>query len=780
MKRVGTLASVLLVFGSVLTACTNEPGATTTRPVVTITSPSSGSAIDALETFTASGTATASLPLAEVQVGFAGAESVEATLEGNVWTATLTAPTEGDHTIVATATDSSGNSGEDEVGVSVGPVIGSATGALERVPALGSGRPSAPSTDAEVGGFAAELMASGSTRESPVAFDHPALPAPNRIIVTFRDIGMVAMDVSSGRQLTGWRTAVDELATDYGALGLLSGHGALPTSGIAVYDVAQDADVGALIASLSRDPRVRSVERDSWVFSTALPGAPLFPLQWAHDLTDAQVAWEVSTDAPAVRVAVVDTGSAGPIGLESGVGAHPDLLPNLIAGFDFVSHIDLADGVVAPSAAFDAIKSRFPQAQYLDGDLHEGYDPYPVDELNTIMNPATGEIEGLDDFGSHGTHVAGIIGAAAAEGAAVAGVAWNVEIQPIRVLGHAGFGTNVDVLNGVAYAAGLPVVDPVTEEVYENPTPAHIINMSLGGGAFSEAAAALYSQVRDMGVLVVASAGNASSSLEHYPSSYDGVLSVSSVDYIHWVEERGGPAIAFTDFFSNSGRTVDIAAPGGISWLDVEAYESWDLSRLTSGMFILSTGWEWFDSTSPDAEETNQPGYFFAAGTSMSAPYVAGAAALLLGLDPELTADDLEAILTGTATRVDDSFLTYAYGRPDAEWDPHYGHGALNLPAAVAAVQSGEIRRLPATTYVEAVSTSDPARVVRVEANPDYSFEIPRLPAGEWQLRAGVDVNGNGQIGDGGEYFGVFDTPVVVDSTRTVTGDVSFILERSE
>ncbi len=768
MRRL-TLPALLVSLLFLLAAC--GPRADVTDPSISLDTPAAGSEFIAGETIEVTGTASDAVGITAVTIQLNDGAAEAATYSGGEFTYSLTAPAEGTHTLTATARDAAGNTATDTVTFSTIEPDGAVTGQLEIVPPMGSARPDPAPADAS------RLGDLDRPRGQALQTQPLNLPQLNRVIVTMTSslAPIRATGVDEGA-LQAWTNEVGSLAADFAAEGVTSAHGLIPELGIAVLEIAPGRDVAAAVSALSADRRVLTAEPDSWVFSHAQPDAEvvdLFDLQWAHEIANAQVGWEVTTDAPEVIVAVIDTGLGSPIGNESLAETHPGLVPNLIGGFDFVSSFDLTPLPEDPAdPVFEELVALYPQLRYLDGDLHDGWDPHPYDEINTVLDD--GLFVGLDTFGSHGTHVAGIVGAST-ETARSAGVAWNVKIQPIRVLGHFGGGATSDVLAGVAYAAGITVVDPIMPRViYTNPTPAHVINMSLGGGAWSDAGAALYSRVSDRGVLVVASAGNSATDIVNYPAGYDGVLSVSSLDYIQWAEEAGGPAAVFTDNFSNFGSTVDISAPGGIAWTTAEDYESWNGAGFADAPFILSTGWEWYGAS---GERSDTPIYYFSAGTSMAAPYVAGAAALLLGLDASLDAAALTDILTGTARRVDDSFLEYSYGDPEADWDPFYGYGAIDLPAAIAAVQSGDIQRFTPTTYVEAEHT-DSGQVIRVEANADLSFEIDDMRAGEWHIRAGVATDTGGDIGEGGQYYGELDSPVTVEEDGTISGDVSFILQR--
>lgn len=192
-------------------------------------------------------------------------------------------------------------------------------------------------------------------------------------------------------------------------------------------------------------------------------------------------AWSLTTGDSSVVVAVVDTGVQP---------NHPDL-GTLISGYDFVNN---------------------------DGD--------PSDDN---LNASTGEY-------GHGTAVAGIIAAQANNGIGIAGVCWECEIMPVKVLGSDGFGTDSDVANGIIWAAN---------------NGADVINLSLGGTSDSTTLAAAVKYAQDKGVVVVAAAGNDGGDTPNYPAAYSGVISVGAVD-------RSDNRYAW----SSHGSWVQVDAPG--------------------------------------------------------------------------------------------------------------------------------------------------------------------------------------------------------------------------
>jgi subtilisin family serine protease len=208
----------------------------------------------------------------------------------------------------------------------------------------------------------------------------------------------------------------------------------------------------------------------------------------------------------------------------------------------------------------------------------------------------------MDDNG-HGSHVAGTIGAAGNNNIGVVGVSPNVSIMPLKFLGFNGGGSTSDAVRAVDYAAN---------------NGAKVINASFGGGGYSQAMFNAIGDANNNGVLFIAAAGNASSnndSTPSYPANYDlpNVISVAATNYVDQLS-----------WFSNYGNnTVDLGAPGGTA--AVFPYDQRD---------ILST------------LPNNQYGWL--PGTSMAAPHVAGAAALLLAQDPSRTPAQLKDILMNT------------------------------------------------------------------------------------------------------------------------------------
>lgn len=198
-----------------------------------------------------------------------------------------------------------------------------------------------------------------------------------------------------------------------------------------------------------------------------------------------------------------------------------------------------------------------------------------------------------DDYG-HGTHVAGIA-AAGSDGSGMSGVAPGVSIMPVKILDEHGLGDTATEINGIIYAVNKG---------------ADVINLSIGGSSRSYGEQLAIEYALDHGVVVVAAAGNDGYDYADYPASYDGVISVGAADW-------NGSKIELASF-SNYGSDIDIVAPG---------------------VDILSAIPEELDNMSSGVGDFREDGYALMSGTSMSTPFVAGMAAMILakgeGLDED-------------------------------------------------------------------------------------------------------------------------------------------------
>jgi len=252
-----------------------------------------------------------------------------------------------------------------------------------------------------------------------------------------------------------------------------------------------------------------------------------------------------------------------------------------------------------------------------------------------VVSPydAIAQTQGLADLNTtaefgHGTHVAGTITQCTNNGIGVAGIAPTVTLMPVRVLSDEGLGTSSELARGIDWAVDHG---------------ADIINLSLGAGCASTwptcndlVVDTAIARASALGVLLVASSGNDAGTFVAYPSAHPDVVSVgatTSGDAVWYIQPGEG---------SNQGTFLDLVAPG-------------------VGIIQETTRFGGY-------------GYYAGTGTSMAAPHVSGAAALVLSVDPTLAPDAVLSILTGTAVDL---------GAPG--FDVATGWGRIDVDTAVAA-----------------------------------------------------------------------------------------------
>jgi serine protease len=295
-----------------------------------------------------------------------------------------------------------------------------------------------------------------------------------------------------------------------------------------------------------------------------------------------------------VVVAVLDTGIRSD---------HPDLFAKLLPGYDFISYVAIAgDG---------------------DGRDVDASDPgdfiSDADTENPDLQAVCGSSLVQHNSSWHGTRVAGIVGAAGNNSVGIAGTSWDAKILPVRVLGKCG-GFDSDILAGMRWAAGLSVPG-----VPDNPNPARIINLSLGGdGSCTAAYADIIAELAGRGALVVAVAGNETGPVDT-PGNCAGVLTVAGLRHV-------GTKVGYSSF----GPEVSVSAPAG-NCVIVPGPCLYSIDTTTN-----------LGATHP-TENGYTDEYNFNVGTSFTAPQAAGVAALMLSLNPALAPADIIARIKQSA-----------------------------------------------------------------------------------------------------------------------------------
>lgn len=248
--------------------------------------------------------------------------------------------------------------------------------------------------------------------------------------------------------------------------------------------------------------------------------------------------------------------------------------------------------------------------------LDTGVDAKHLDLKGKLLKGynAFDDSDDYSDSHGHGTHVAGIAAALTNNVTGIAGVSWKSNILPVKVLNEAGEGSSFEVAKGIYWAVDHG---------------ADVINMSLGDYNDSDALHDAIKYAYNKDVVIVTASGNDNVQDPMYPALYEETFTVAAVD-----DARNRA------FFSNYGKHVDIAAPG-----------------------------ENIPSLFPDNN------YVVMSGTSMASPHVAGVAALIRSLRPDLSNKQVYDVMTSTAKDLG----TKGH-------DSYYGHGEINVAAALKSI----------------------------------------------------------------------------------------------
>jgi hypothetical protein len=303
------------------------------------------------------------------------------------------------------------------------------------------------------------------------------------------------------------------------------------------------------------------------------------PQAWAEAYTGPDVTgkYPLRADGAAKKVVVLDSGL---------YMSHEDAQANLIGGYDFADHQD----------------SNYPYDWVQDNDVTP-FDPYQAPSSVPLADWI------LDS--SHGTCVAGEIGATANNGVGSVGVGYDTHVIVDKIMGFD--------ISGVPRIDDAIAADALWYAV--DVQHANVISMSWGGFPDSPDISAALQHARQNGVVLVAAKGNEGSAQAYYPASYSGVVAVGAVD-----KDLKGNSIpaSFSNYYHTSR---DIMAPGSYVWGLSEP------GTQVSAYLGVPTGYAAWD------------------GTSMSTPIVAGAIAWLWRAAPSLSGDEITNIVLNSATK---------------------------------------------------------------------------------------------------------------------------------
>jgi serine protease len=467
---------------------------------------------------------------------------------------------------------------------------------------------------------------------------------------------------------------------------------------VATHIELADRDADQALAALRADPQVEYAVLDQRRYPHATPNDSLFGGQWY--LQAAQVSsvnavggWDRELGSAGVVVAVLDTGV---------LYDHPDLGRadrggKLLPGFDFVTGT----------------------AQTNDGDGRDA-DPSDPGDWITDSDRANSAFAGCEIANSswHGTRVAGMVGALTNNTTGVAGLDWNSFILPVRVLGKCG-GIDSDILAGMRWAAGLHV-----NGVADNPTPARVLNMSLGSeGVCEPSYRDVIDELTGRKVLVVISAGNEGTTVSS-PANCPGVAAVAAI-------RHAGSKVGF----SSLGPEVTIAAPGG-NCVNVNGGPCLFSLDTTSNTGTTSPG------THSYTDQLNNN-----LGTSFSAPIVSGIAALMLSRNNNLSTAQVLARLREGAR----PFPTTVSDAPDIV--------ACHVPVDD---QDFQLEQCLCTTATCGAGMADAANSVAAADRPIAAVFLPAaVAAGQ-----NVSLNASGSAAASGRTLSSYAWTVVSPTTN--------------
>ncbi|MDB5800258.1 MAG: hypothetical protein JWL63_1197 [Rhodocyclales bacterium] len=347
------------------------------------------------------------------------------------------------------------------------------------------------------------------------------------------------------------------------------------------------------------------------MLATYAPTEPLYVAQrWSYQQINQPSAMDrilglalpPSTQRPIV--AVIDSGI---------VNDHPDLQAQISGGYTFVSSSS--------------------------GALGDGDTPDPND-------PSTG----ADAPNWHGTHVAGTVAAIDNNGKFGAGVAPQALLMPLRVFAPGKSASSFDIVQAIRYAARLSNRSGTLPA-----RAADVINMSIGSsGACPAQFSTEIANARAQNVVVVAAAGNGAhndlgtAAAVSSPANCPGVIAVGALD-----------ARQQQTFYSNSGPTLRLMAPGGDAYQSTTGTGYSDAIYSTLGSFDVSG---------------RTPSFGPLMGTSMASPHVAGVIALMRYVNPAISPTDIDTLIANGQITDD----LGALGRDDTT-----GYGLIDARKAV-------------------------------------------------------------------------------------------------
>jgi len=298
---------------------------------------------------------------------------------------------------------------------------------------------------------------------------------PGQILVKLKDGSTTSTSVSSDVSQT-----LSRLRGEYGLRGSNEDAARVSSQRVGnrrVYRFVTPENILRLCEKLRNDPRVEYAQPNYCYQLQAVPNDPMYVQQYAHDLTQMDLAWDLNTGSRGVVVAVLGTG------IDT---THPDLRDNIWVN----------GGEIANNGLDDDGNGYVDDVHGWDFDEDDG-DIYPTGSSSERM---------------HETAVAGVIAATGNNGVGVAGVNWQCSLMGLRLSDDL---TSLEIAEALRYATA---------------NGAHVINMSFSGTEIDPLLNEAIDEAHENGILLVASAGNDALDMLNYPAARYNVMAVAATD----------------------------------------------------------------------------------------------------------------------------------------------------------------------------------------------------------------------------------------------------------
>ena len=397
----------------------------------------------------------------------------------------------------------------------------------------------------------------------------------------------------------------------------------------------------------------------------------------------------------------------------------------------------------------------------LMGNIWENTGEVPDNGIDDDGNGYVDDISGYDfsdddpdpsDYMGHGSHCAGTIAAIGGNSQGIIGVAPKTQIMCLKGFPNA---TDDVLAEAIQYAAD---------------NGADVISNSWGPTGVRPSSPVLEAAIdyaHALGCMLVFSAGNANDDVANYsPANYTKTIAVAATDSS---DQKAS--------FSNYGFLIDVSAPG---------VEILSLRALGTDMYEVSTGYTSGERFVPEYDPLAQ--YYRANGTSMSAPHVAGLAALLINAYPGVSNDLLAGRIIGSTDQIETLNPNYheqlgsgrinAYSALTISESPHiklaeYEFGTGITPGVTSDLVLSFVNKWVLAEQVDVTVSSTDSYVTILQANSQYGDLDTNIPKDNSSNPFVVSIDGTAPYGHTIE-FSITLNAVGYQKSYSLTTDVGY------